>query len=339
MRVAILIFVLCCSTTITQAQRFSTETLYRYPLISQSTGEGGSFATDLSLDPARTVRYRMIDDHTLLISKNVSRYLLDETEVPVFIRMSLSEDGRFEYRHDEDAQAGSIYLHLRFEDDLIRGWESINYSLGDAAEQFILAPIEVADPRDQDVERCGTGAQIQLQLGDEIISRYYSDDAKLYEIMGEWTGVTIPVERVRIVAGPICLDNIAWWQVILLENTETTTWVAEADAYRSYHWHKTSSEPQATLPNCDTTFASRLRLGAYVHLTRPSPNSDMLDIQVGENLRIISDAECGENGLLWQVSAGDIQAWILEADAEGYLLEPSQNIELSPYLLSFHPNG
>lgn len=340
------ILVVCCHP---QANQISTNILMRYPLMNQGFGEAGTYDTDLTMQSPTSVILLAMDKDSIVISKNVSRLALEKPEIPTFIYLPLSEESYNIYQSTEEDKAGQITIRLWHKGSFIRGIEHIEYVLGSEQETFQLAPIIATDPRDSDSFRCQNGAKSRLQVGRQARNLAFSGDAPLYESFDVSLNIIEPIVIVDIVAGPICVEAVAWWQIRLQDDTNSIAWTPEATSGGAYFWQPTQQLTEQNFDDCHIQLDSRIGEGAYIislagtsSLLYSSPDKNSEQITQLNDTRIFQVIEkpiCVDNTLWWHVENSNYRGWLIEIENDIYKIKPSEKVILSEYLQSLNLQG
>jgi hypothetical protein len=330
----------------------AAETWLRYPVTAFSLGEGGSFEADLTAEPARPVQVVFDEDGRLLrVSRAVSGFLLDRPESPELIRLERIAAGEYSYVSGEAGESGTVVLHLYVEGDLIRGDEHITYVMGDARETFLLTPADAPDPRQDEGQRCAGGARIRLQIGTVAVTSRASGDIDLYASLdSEQPALTVPVGRVRVVAGPLCVDQVAWWQISLVDDSGSVAWTPEMVTTGAYVLNPVHDFEVSAAVACPDALVSRLSIGAFVQvlpeepaqMLRAAPAEDsrvIASLPAGSFVQVLAGPVCADGSLWWMIGQAGDSGWIAEGIDSRYVLAPSRTVRLSERLRSMASLG
>ncbi|MBE2185073.1 MAG: Ig-like domain-containing protein [Anaerolineae bacterium] len=181
-------------------------------VISFSTGP---YLPEMQLQvPGPSGFYNAYNDSTELFttSRNVSSLQL------ALYGLTLDEAGPF-FETDYD---GLSQINLSAE-SLLRRW---SVDLGDVPENALRYELLTLGGA-SDVADCPAAPPTRLQVGDvaAVISEPDPVRARSAPVDGEIVDLLYKDYRLPILSGPICADNMLWWEVALRD--ERTAWVAE----------------------------------------------------------------------------------------------------------------
>lgn len=127
---------------------------------------------------------------------------------------------------------------------------------------------------------------------------------------------------VMVSDGPECADGVHWWQVNF---GGLFGWMAEGA--QGDYWMSTAECPQGLVSRLAPNMAARVVPGHDAEF-RSLPGTFggslvLLDVPSGTAFMINKGPECGPGGFMWwEVSYQGLLGWMVESDAETYLLEP-----------------
>ena len=340
------IIVFCCQDTPTSLPVTFYE---QYPVMRNGLGEAGSSSTDLTMYPPQIVFISFsFDKESIWVSSNISPFILENPDIPLMIRLDLNEDGRYIYQQGERNEQGSIWISLKIDNRLLQGSDHLEYVMGYSESTFILAPLNSPDPRNTSGQRCENGAQIRLKIGARAGIHSMSGIVDLFEEVDTWSSISVNAYAVDVVAGPLCVRNVAWWQVQLQDDTDSVAWLPEMTEKGTYLTTPIQVDADEPPMECSSTLPSRLSLGAYVSLIPASiPMYWRADISSGVKThisgdaiyRIVSAPICANGTSWWEIENVEIRGWVIESDREGYHIQPSPHIELSSQLQESKSQG
>ena len=330
------ILLLCC-----QGEMPQTTIYLQYPIMGHGSGEGGSFYRDLTMHPPRPVFFLVSENSdSIRVSSNISDFLIEQPDSSPIIDLKRDNDGFYRYRSGEQHEAGTITIAVNIEGTSIRGADHKEFVLGDSGTTFILTPFYAPDPRNQDVQRCGNGAQIRLSVDDTARINSMSRRLTLFEQVNTVSSIDVFVDAVDVVAGPLCVDEVAWWQVRLQEEADSVAWIPEMTNEGTYLTTPIRSKESLSL--CHHTLTSRLNSGAFVspipdteiplYMSADESSHIVVNITANDVYRVVSESTCQDGMLWWEVEQAERRGWVREMDITGYQIQPSSRVELSAYL-------
>ena len=322
-----------------------TELWLLYPVRQFGFGEGGSSETDLTMEPATPVTLTFAGDVSfILVNREISTFLQDRPDAPQTIRLERTEPGNFAYVSGEEGDSGTVEVWLRLDDneDIIYGGERITYVMGEASQSFFLAPAGSPDPRPNDVQRCDGGPRIRLKIGGQTGTGFASGEVLFYESIDTSSAIRAFVNAVDVIAGPVCIGQIAWWQVSLHDDPESVGWTPEMLPYDGYLMYPLAGDETPSPVVCEGAPASRLSAGAFVtpadtseaSMLHSGPGSaDVIASLPGEAFFKVQDGPvCYDGALWWMIEYDGERGWIAEGQGQNYVLTPSPVVILSDRL-------
>lgn len=328
------------------AQALDTVML-RYPVSGYGYGEGGSATWDMTLDPPTEIHLSFAEDGTYILAEQSLTTLTDENreDIPDIIRLNRTTENNYEYSSGDWDEPGTITIHLKIDGELIRGSENISYVMGEEGRSFLLAPVDAPDPRPDDGQRCGTGQRIRLQIGDEAVTGMGSGEIDLYDYIYSSKKISAPVNTVKVIAGPVCQEAIAWWMVSLTDDPDSVAWTPEMQDGR--YVLRPLEKPDTPEPFVCGEITSRLSIGAYVLpnfwrlYATPDLDGEYVEVAYdeGTDYRIVDGAECIDGSIWWYARLNEYEGWIRETVNRAHITEPSYIVPLSERILAMDFQG
>jgi WD40 repeat protein len=187
----------------------------------------------------------------------------------------------------------------------------------------------------QSGDTCGAQLPSRLQIGEQgrvlpgpannLRSEPTSSSQDLGEIPGE--------EVFDVLEGPVCADNIVWWQV---QYNGIIGWTGEG--INSEYWVESlapvvpaepTPEDNADESFCEGALPPQLNVGSMgvvnpgdANNLRVDPSSEaalIAQIPAGHTFQLLKEPVCTDGGIWWQVNYEGMIGWTLEGGEEYYL--------------------
>lgn len=306
----------------------------RYAGIRSGLGTNGIFDDDLSAYPSETITLSLdINREYLLVSKNISSFLQTKPDTPDMIRLIRTPSGYYQY--GSDATPGAILITLSISNNIMQGREQLADVTGYTIETFIIVPIGATDPRSQDIHRCVEGTISRLALGEIAVRNNDVGNINLFSIIDTPSSVAGEAPMVNVVAGPVCWNQMVWWQVSQRNTPSSIYWAIEIFSDGIYNMNPVRGSKPLPQVICDA-IGSRLSVDAQVMTiipdgqpihTAPDQSSAIIaTMSANDTYRALGEPLCIDGILWWQVESETINGWVIEARDATYWLEPSATI-------------
>lgn len=323
----------------------------RYPVSASGLGEGGSFDADLTLEPAIPITLTFsADGDYLLAARAISAFLSERPEMTATIRLERTAPDTYTYQSGEAGESGTVVVHLHVEEGQLHGAERITYVMGEASQTFILAPVAAPDPRSAAGPRCEGGPRIRLSIGDVAVTGMASGEVPLYASLDSGSAISAIVNRVTVIAGPLCVDQIAWWQVRLLDDPDSVAWTPEMLVHGGYLLRPLQVDAHPTPPECPGAPDSRLSVGAFVqpaesegaptlHMTPDAASAVIARLPDEAFYRVLDGPVCAAGNWWWLIEHDGDNGWVAEGQGDNYALAPNRAVILSKRLQEMAASG
>lgn len=300
-----------------------------YPVTSASYGVGGAFVDDLSLQPSRSVRVGFYNELDSLVVIGVSSLLSGSPDENYQLVQILRNNGEDHYLLGYPSyweNSGSLDIH--WENGAFKGSESISYFEGAAGFEFILAPENNPDPRDNLIGQryCAGGVRSRLHIGITAITPWASGDpVQLFNAAGG-ASIVGGGQTLTILNGPQCIGTTIWWQA--QDEDGNLGWLPENED-TSYSVNPGQNAPVTN----DCPLAAWLHVGVSGRVVpglgannlRQQPTLD--SIQSGEIpedgvFSVLDGPVCNDGMLWWLVNYQGSIGWTAEGQNDTYWLAP-----------------
>lgn len=303
----------------------------RYPVQQLDAGVVGQFVVDKTDQPAEPVTLAFYLDGELLLASNLSVLFraYEQERFPEWLVLQRIGDQTYQFAWPELGE-GPTGITLTFSAAAGEGIEEISFFEGYRSASFRLLPASLPDPRaDLPGIRCPGAALSRLYAGGQAVSpsvngtRFFDQPAG--SLVDGLDGGHPPLD---VIAGPLCQEGLAWFQVRLSD--KRTFWTPESDATHTYQL-----DPVAPLPaGCEGAPVSRLTLGITAAVVaglgsnnvrvEPASTSGLAGVlPAGARFEIIGGPVCGEGYTWWQVQSGNLTGWTAEGQGQTYWIAPA----------------
>jgi tetratricopeptide (TPR) repeat protein len=203
-----------------------------YPVYFEGGSLDGNWASDESQLEAYPIEIAIVSSGERLITRGLGR-LFDKP--PLYLNLAAQFGGIYYFQpgfvYDFDDWTASISLNLATQPVVITE-EGFGYESG-ASASYLIAPDDQPDPRVsfETLRLCPNGVISRLTIGDEAswgIADYPSVGWTIFDApkgnpIGEFDW------KIRVVGGPECIDDQAWWRVESTTDDALNGWVPEND--------------------------------------------------------------------------------------------------------------
>lgn len=302
----------------------------RYPMQQLDAGVAGQFVVDKTDQPAEPVTLAFYLDGELLLASNLSVVFraFEHERFPDWLVLQRTSADTYQLAMPELGE-GQTGITLTFSAAGGEGNEEISFFEGYRNASFRLLPASLPDPRaDLPGIRCPGAALSRLYAGGQAVSpsvngtRFFDQPAG--SLVDGLDGGHRPLD---VIAGPLCQEGVAWFQVRLSDNR--TFWTPEADATHTYQL-----DPVAPLPaGCEGAPISRLTLGVTAAVVaglgsnnvraEPASTSGLVGVLPADaRFEIIGGPVCGGGYTWWEVQSQHLTGWTAEGQGQTYWIAP-----------------
>lgn len=224
-----------------------------YPVYFEGGSLDGNWASDESQLEAYPIEIAIVSSGERLIARGLGR-LIDK--LPLYLNLALQFGGIYSFQpgyvHDFDDWTASISLNLATQPVVVTE-EGFGYESGVSAS-YLIAPDDQPDPRVsfETLRLCPNGVISRLTIGDEAfwgIADYPSVGWTIFDLpngnpIGEFDW------KIRVVGGPECIDDQAWWRVESTTDDALNGWAPENEgkSYLLLNINSTSIPEMASQP-------------------------------------------------------------------------------------------
>ncbi len=305
-----------------------------YPVMSSSDGVGGNYVRDRTREETYPVSIGAYDDLDLLVLVGGSYFrdaIPNATQRSVII-LTRTQSEPESYHRYTDVSDGEPNLTLTRQADVFVATQSIVYFEGASMWNYLLAPVDTADPRAEiAMSRHCDNTLSFIQIGHQIISPLWDYQISLRQDPTGMPTDTRPEidETLTVIDGPRCDDasGETWWQGIT-ENGAVGWFVENEQGI----YLATPVAGNPTFLYCPDALPMLLNRGIEgrvlagagtqnLHIDANANSEVIAEISPDETFMVIATPRCADGAVWWYVDHQGIEGWIAEGNTTTYRLE------------------